>query len=135
MSTSSSSSSRAALPSVASSRLREPSALKLSLSSTNTMKPRVVESVTSPTSQVGSAAFGLSLKHSVTGACRFTASVRAISTPVTTSFAAAVIRPLRWNSMRFGTPMPSRMPATRSVIRSSQSVNPCWRRVSHGREL
>ena len=35
------------------------------------------------------------LKQMVTGACRFTASVRAINTPVTKSLAAAVMAPLR----------------------------------------
>ena len=54
--------------------------------------------------QVGFAAVGLALRHHVTNTWRFTASARAASSPVMNSFAAALIAPLRWNSMKFGTP-------------------------------
>ena len=74
--------------------MRAPLASKLLFSSTQTMNPRV-ESATASGAQVGFGSVGLSLKQMVTGACRFTASVRAINTPVTKSFAAAVMAPLR----------------------------------------
>jgi len=115
------------LPSVASVKTRAPFGSKLSFSSTHTTKPSVVASATAFGEHVGIAAVGLALRHRPTGDCRLTASVRATMAPVSSWFAAVVIALLRWNSMTFGTPMPIRMPATSSVISSSQSVKPCWR--------